>query len=164
MYRCAEWLRHSYRAARCWTRLAACRIYVSRSNFNLSRKKLQGRFREKSVKTDFPTFLSTFPGLVDFWGGISGFLRPLKIAAYFYHFADMLKFWFFLNLTAGFRTISFKKSGGCKKYFYSIWGTSCVFRVSMIFAWKDGNRRFLLHFWDMLRRSEERRVGKECGS
>ena len=34
-----------------------CRYLCLHGYFNLSRKKLQGCFREKSVKTDFPAFL-----------------------------------------------------------------------------------------------------------
>jgi len=71
--------------------------------------------------------------------------------SFLHHGQDLLKFRFFLNLTADFGTISFKKSGGYKKYFYSILGTSCVFRVSMIYAGKKYPSVFLIHFRNMLR-------------
>lgn len=49
--------------------------------FNLSREKLQGRFRGKSAKTDFPAFLLTslrlvvIPAIFTFRVGFAHFLR-----------------------------------------------------------------------------------------
>jgi len=74
-------------------------------------------FSEKSAKTDFSAFLSTFLGLVDF-SGYFGILAVFdKNRSFLYHGQDLLKFGFSFNLTAGFGTISFKKSGGAKTAF-----------------------------------------------
>jgi len=77
---------------------------------------------------------------------VSGYFWILAVfdknRSFLYHGQDLLKFGFFLNLTAGFGEISFEKSGGCKNCFYSIWGASCDFRVSMIYAGKELSQRF----------------------
>ena len=51
---CAEWLEHSYRAAGCWKRPAACRIYVSVLYCTSLRQKLQEKFC--GVPVTFPPF------------------------------------------------------------------------------------------------------------
>jgi len=66
--------------------------------------------------------------------------------SFLYHGQDLLKFGFFLNLTASSGAISFKESGGCKNCFYSISGTSCDFRASMIYAGKEISQRFSATF------------------
>ena len=95
-----------------------CRYLCLHGYFNLSRKKLQGGFREKSVKTDFSAFLSTFPRLVDF----SGYFWILAVFdknhSFLHHGQDLLKFEFFLNLTADFGANSFKKLGGVQKVLF----------------------------------------------
>ena len=79
-------------------------------------------FSEKSAKTDFSAFLSTFLGLVDF-SGYFGILAVFdKNRSFLHHGQDLLRFRFFLNLTAGSRAISFKKLGGTKSAFIAFGG------------------------------------------
>ena len=58
----------------------------------------------------------------------------------------MLKFGFFLNLTADFGAIFFKKMGRCKNWFYGISGASCIFRASVIYAGKEALQPFSATF------------------
>ena len=90
--------------------------------FNLSRKKLQGRFRKSLQKQTFPLFYRHSPDLLIF----SGYFWILAVfdknRSFLHHGQDMLKFRFSFNLTAGFRAISFKKSGGVKSSFIAFRG------------------------------------------
>ena len=99
-----------------------CRYLCLHAYFNLSRKKLQGRFRKSLQKQTFPLFYRHFPDLLIF----SGYFWILAVfdknRSFLYHGQDLLKFGFFLNLTAGFGVISFKKSGGAKSAFIAFRG------------------------------------------
>ena len=99
-----------------------CRYLCLRGYFNLSRKKLQGRFRKSLQKQTFPLFYRHSPDLLIF----SAYFWILAVfdrnRSFLYHGQDLLKFGFFLNLTAGFGVISFKKSGGAKSAFIAFRG------------------------------------------
>ena len=79
-------------------------------------------FSEKSVLQTFPLFYRHSPDLLIFSGyfGIFAFFDNYR--SFLHHGQDLLKYRFFLNLTAGFRTISFKKSGGAKTAFIAFRG------------------------------------------
>ena len=99
-----------------------CRYLCLHAYFNLSRKKLQGRFRKSLQKQTFPLFYRHFLDLLIFseYFGIFAFFDNYR--SFLHHGQDMLKFGFFLNLTADFGAISFKKSGCAKTDFVAFLG------------------------------------------
>ena len=79
-------------------------------------------FSEKSVLQTFPLFYRHSPDLLIF----SGYFWILAVfdknRSFLHHGQDMLKFGFFLNLTADFGAIFFKKWGGAKTDFMAFLG------------------------------------------
>ena len=79
-----------------------------------------------------------------------------KNRSFLHHGQDMLKFGFFLNLTADFGAIFFKKSGGAKTAFIAFRGQVVFLGQAWLMQEKKHSSRFLLHFRDMLRFLKER--------
>ena len=123
-----------------------CRYLCLHGYFTLSRKKLQGRFREKSVKTDFPAFLSTFPRLVDFFGVFWDFCVFWQLPLIFTSWAGLVEIWIFPQLNGWFWGNFLQKIRGYKNCFYSISGASCIFRASVIYAGKEALQPFSATF------------------
>ena len=99
-----------------------CRYLCFHAYFNLSRKKLQGRFRKSLQKQTFPLFYRHFLDLLIFseYFGIFAFFDNYR--SFLHHEQDLLKFGFSFNLTTDFGAISFKKSGGAKTAFIAFRG------------------------------------------
>ena len=99
-----------------------CRYLCLHAYFNLSRKKLQGRFRKSLQKQTFPLFYRHFLDLLIFseYFGIFAFFDNYR--SFLHHEQDMLKFGFFLNLTAVLQAFALKKTGAAKIIFTTFWG------------------------------------------
>lgn len=102
--------------------LCSAAIYVSMAILTYRGRNCKGVFGKSLYKRTFPLFHRHFPDLLIF----SGYFWILAVfdknRLFLHHGQDLLKFRFFLNLTAGFEVISFKKLGGAKSAFIAFRG------------------------------------------
>ena len=136
--------------------LCSAAIYVSKAILTYDGRNCKGVFG-KVCKNGLSRFFIDIPPTCWFFQQYFEVLAVFdQNRSFLHHGQDMLKFGFFLNLSAGSGAIFFKKWGGAKTGFMAFLGQVVFLGQAWFMQEKKHSSRFLLHFRDMLRFLKER--------